>query len=344
MSQVFNPSGTRAEILGCGIFLPGDPIPNSDLSKLMDTSDDWIRTRTGIEQRYWVQGKVSTSDLAFEASKRALENAKVEAKEIDLILLACLYPDHEIPGASLFLQRKLGLSGIPALDIRQQCSGFLYAMSIADSFIRMGMSKKVLVVASEVQSKGLDRTTKGRDTAVLFGDGAGAVVIGAKTVTDAKKDSFIYSHHLHADGNFAESLWIPSPGTNTEGHRITHEILDQGGADLKMNGKIVFQNAVTRMPEVLVEGLNANGLTIDDVDLFVFHQANIRINDYVADKLKIPSHKIHNTIHKFGNTTAATIPLGFGDAIQAGKLKKGDLVATAAFGAGFTWAASVLRW
>ena len=243
-----------------------------------------------------------------------------------------------------FLQKKLGVPGIPALDVRQQCTGVIYAMSIADQFIRTGTYKKILVVGAEVHSKGLQKNNDGREISVLFGDGAGAVVMGATEVTDPKKDSFLMSTHLHADGSFAEELWTPFPGTNRLENRIDHAAIDEGGHYPKMNGKTVFVNAVKRMPEAIQEGLVANQLKIEDIDLFVFHQANLRINDMIAKQFNIPEEKVFNTIQKFANTTAATIPIGLDEAVRAGKLKKGMLVASAAFGSGFTWASAIYRW
>jgi 3-oxoacyl-[acyl-carrier-protein] synthase-3 len=233
------------------------------------------------------------------------------------------------------------LPGIAALDIRQQCTGFIYGMSIADAFIKTGMYKKVLLVGAEVHSKALDKTTRGREVSVLFGDGAGAVVIGA---AEEGSSSRVLSTHLYADGKYAEELWIKAPGTGYAGERTTHEILDRADHFPKMNGKTVFIHASKRMPEAVNTALSANGLKISDVDLFIFHQANLRINEMVAKQLGIPEEKVFNTIQKFGNTTAATIPLGLDEAVKAGRLKPGMLVASAAFGAGFTWASALYRW
>jgi 3-oxoacyl-[acyl-carrier-protein] synthase-3 len=328
-------------ILGVGSYLPSRIVRNADLSSYMDTSDEWIRTRTGIEQRHWVEGTTSTTDLALEASKKALENAGVSAQEIDLILLATTTPDHELPPAACFLQRKLGVTGIPAMDIRQACASFVYGMSIADAFIRVGKYRKVLLVGAETQSKALDKTTRGRDVAVLFGDGAGACVIGA---TEDPFSGRIFSTHLHTDGNHAEDLWIRSPTFAAESERITYGMLEQGDHYPQMDGKTVFINAVKRMPEAIEEGLAANGMKLEDIDLFLFHQANLRINEMVAKKLGVPSDKIFNTIQQYGNTTAATLPLGMDAAIKAGKLKRGMTVAMAAFGSGFSWGSSIFKY
>lgn len=334
-------SGSR--ILGVGSYVPQNVWTNDDLSKLMDTSDEWIRQRTGIEQRYWVDQNSNTgaSDLALEASLKALEAAKVKKEEIDLIIFATLSPDHDFPGSACFLQAKLGIPGVAALDIRQQCSGFIYGMSIADSFIKTGMYKKVLLVGSEVHSKALDKTTRGREVSVLFGDGAGAVVMGA---AEEGSKSRILSTHLYADGKYAQELWINAPGTAYAGDRTTHEIIDRGEHFPKMNGKTVFIHASKRMPEAVMTSLNANGYKPEDVDLFIFHQANLRINEMVAKQLGVSHDKVFNTIQKFGNTTAATIPIGLDEAVKAGRLKPGMLVASAAFGAGFTWASALYRW
>ena len=335
-----------SRILGVGSYVPPAVWKNDDLKSLMDTSDEWIQQRTGIQQRHWVElnSETTTSDLALEAANRALTNAAVKKEELDLIILATLSPDHEFPGTACFLQAKLGLSGMPALDVRQQCTGFLYGLSIADQFIKTGMYRKVLLVGAEVHSKGLDKTDAGRDVTVLFGDGAGAVVLGVAEGVDDGKSSRIYSTHLHADGHFAKELWVRADGMAYPGGRISHEILDSGDIYPKMNGKTVFMHAVKRLPEAVMEALHANGKAISDVDLFVFHQANLRINEMVGKQMGIPSDKIYNTIQKYGNTTAATLPLGLDDAVKAGKLKPGMLVACAAFGSGFTWGSTLFRW
>jgi len=314
----------------------------------MDTSDEWIQQRTGIKQRHWVEGETTTSDLALEAAKRALAAAKVDKSEIEMIVLATLSPDHDFPGTACFLQAKLELPGIPAIDVRQQCTGFIYGMSIADQFIRTGTYKKVLVVGAEVHSKGLDKSNEGRDVSVLFGDGAGAIVLSAVDGPAAggkdDKSPRLLSTHLHADGAFARELWVKAPSMTYTHDRLTAETVANKDVYPKMNGKTVFVHAVKRMPEVLMEGLKANGLEIGDVDLFIFHQANLRINEMVAKQLGIPEEKVFNTIDRFANTTAATIPIGLDEAVKAGKLKPGMLVASAAFGSGFTWASAIYRW
>lgn len=337
-----------SRILGIGSYVPPRVWKNDDLRALMDTSDEWIQQRTGIKQRHWVEldSTTTTSDLAVEATKRALADAKVDKSEIDMIILATLSPDHDFPGTGCFLQAKLEMGDIPALDIRQQCTGFIYGLSIADQFIKTGMYRKILLVGAEVHSKGLDKSTAGRDVSVLFGDGAGAVVVGEASST-GDRSSRILSTHLHADGRFAKELWLEMPGMATRGDRQKREPVSPGEMARyypAMNGKTVFMHAVKRMPEVLGEALQSNGLTLQDVDLFVFHQANLRINEMVAKQLGIPEEKVFNTIDRFGNTTAATIPLGLDEAVKAGKLKPGMLVGSAAFGSGFTWGSALIRW
>ena len=333
----------RSQFLGVGGALGANKVTNFDLEKMLDTTDEWIQQRTGIEQRYWVSPEQATSDLALEASLIALQNAKVDKSEIDLIVFATSTPDHDIPGSAAFLQAKLGLGGIPFFDIRQACTGFLYGLQIADMMIRLGNSKKALVVGAEVQSKGLDKTPNGRTVSVIFGDGAGAVVLGATEVKNPATDSYLMDLELHGDGSFAKELWMPGPGSANGAIRITHEDIDSGVIYPYMNGRLVFMHAVTRMPEVLRSVCAKNNVTLEQIDKFFFHQANMRINGKVAEDMGIPDHKLHTTIHKFGNTTAATIPLGMYDAFQEGKLKPGMMVGAAAFGAGFSWGSALWR-
>lgn len=335
----------NSRIAGVGAYVPPKALTNHDLESMMDTSDEWIVQRTGIKQRHWVENNVGTSDLALEASKEAIADAGLKKEDIDMIIFATLSPDHDFPGSACFLQDKLGLPGIPALDIRQQCSGFLYGLSIADKFIRSGSNKHILLVGAEIHSKGLDRTPRGRAVSVLFGDGAGAVVVSPAEVKDPKKDAHIMTTHLHADGAFAKELWLPGPGNAFDSpDRFNQAMLDEGLHYPQMNGKTVFVHAVKRMAETLVHSCKVAGVTLEDVDLFLFHQANLRINDKVGEVLNIPADKVFNTIQNYGNTTAATIPLGMRDAVKAGKLKPGMLVASAAFGSGFTWASGVWRY
>lgn len=334
-----------SEIKSVGMYVPEKILTNDDLAKMMDTNDDWITQRTGIKSRHWVSETECTSDLALKACESAIEKAGITKDDIDMIILATISGDHDFPGTSCFLQAKLGIENTPCLDIRQACSGYIYAMSIADQYIKNGMYKTILVVGAEVHSKGLDKTTKGRDIAVLFGDGAGACVVQAAQDKKDPGQSQIYSTHLYTDGKFAKELWLPGPGSGfNQSERITKENIEEGIHYPYMNGKKVFAHAIRKMAECLLECLAKNQTKLEDVDLFLFHQANMRINEMVARELKIPEEKVFNTIQKYGNTTAATIPIGMHDAELAGKLKKGDLVASAVFGSGFTWASSLYRW
>lgn len=333
----------RSEIIGVGSYVPPKVYTNFDIEKMMDTTNDWIVQRTGIEQRHWVDAETTTSDLALNASIKAIENAKIVKEDLDMIIFATLSPDHDFPGTGCFLQAKLGVPEITVLDIRQQCTGFLYAISIADKFIKSGSHKNILVVGAEVHSKGLDKTPNGRNVAVLFGDGAGACVVARRESTNDATESRIIRTDLYADGSFAKELWLPAPGFALGSERLTHQMIEAGLHYPEMNGKTVFVHATKRMAECLMKTVNDAGVKLEDVDLFLFHQANLRINSKVAEMLGIPESKVFNTIQKYGNTTAATIPLGMDDAIKAGALKKGMLVASAAFGSGFTWASALWR-
>jgi len=331
-----------SKIIGVGSYVPPNCYTNFDLEKMMDTSNEWIVQRSGIKKRHWVEDEC-TSDLALHASLKALKAADISADQLDMIILGTLSPDHEFPGTACFLQQKLGVPGIPAIDIRQQCTSFIYGLSMADVYIKSGQYKKILIVGAEVHSKGIDKTPQGRSISVLFGDGAGAVVLSATDVSDKGKEPGIIHTELRADGNFAKELWVPAPGSALGKDRISNKILAEGLHYPQMNGKTVFVHAVKKMSEILVGTLKKSGFTLDDVDLFLFHQANMRINNKVAEVLHIPSEKVFNTIQDYGNTTAATIPLGMDKAIEDGVLKPGMLVAMAAFGSGFTWAASIVR-
>ncbi|MFN3696847.1 MAG: 3-oxoacyl-ACP synthase III family protein [Pseudobdellovibrio sp.] len=331
-----------AKITGIGGYIPPRLIKNTDLEAMLETSDEWIQQRTGIEQRYWVNDDQSTSDLAYQAALKAIENAKIDVKQIDMIVVATSSPDTDIPGCAAFVQAKLGLTGIPYFDIRQACSGFIYGLSIAQNFISQGSNECVLVIGAEVQSKGLDKTPRGKGVTILFADGAGAVIV-QKTKVTQKNDSQILVTKLHAEGSAAKELWMPAPGSAFGPERVTHAMIDEGLIYPQMNGRLVFMNAVTKMPEVLNESLQATKTQLGDVDLHFFHQANMRINQKVCEDMQIPIDKAHTTIHKFGNTTAATIPLGMYDAMQAGKLKPGMLISMVTFGAGFTWASALVR-
>jgi 3-oxoacyl-[acyl-carrier-protein] synthase III len=334
----------RAKISGIGSYVPENIVTNHDLETMLDTSDEWIQQRTGIQQRRWVDVNQSTTDLALIASERAIENAGLAKEQIDMIIFATLSPDHDFPGNACFLQAKLNRPGIPALDIRQQCSGFLYGLSIAQQFIQGGQYKNILLVGAEIHSKGLDKTPEGRGVSVLFGDGAGACVISSTEVVDSKTQAHLIGAHLHADGQYAEELWVPAPGTGLKTpERLSVAMLEEKKHFPFMNGKTVFVHATKRMAETLSALCRAHEVSLDDVDLFLFHQANLRINDKVGEILGLDPSKVFNTISQFGNTTAATIPLGLDTAMKAGVYKPGMLVASAAFGSGFTWASALWR-
>jgi 3-oxoacyl-[acyl-carrier-protein] synthase-3 len=327
--------------LGTGFHVPDRVVTNEDLVRWMDTSDEWIQERTGIRERRWIpeNAGVTGARMARLASEMALEAAGKGAGEIDAIVLATLSPDHSFPGTSAFLQAELGLPGIPALDVRTQCTGFLYGLSVADAWIRTGQYRTVLLVGVEIQSTGLDLSTRGRDMAVLFGDGAGAVLLGAYE----GEGRGILSTHLHADGRFARELWCES-ASSSKHPRISKEDLEEGRIWPRMVGKEVFRNAVTRMPEVAVESLEANGLKIGDVDLLIAHQANARISEGVRRKLGISPERMYNNIDRYGNTTAASIPIALAEAVRGGRLSEGDLLSLVAFGSGFTWGSALVRW
>lgn len=329
----------RSAILGVGHYVPTKVVTNDDLAKLMPTSDEWIQQRTGIKERRYIEADgIGASDLAVPAAKMALERAGRDVRDVDMILFATLSPDVNFPGSGCLLGDKLGLPGVPAMDIRNQCSGFLYALSVADAWIRVGMYKNVLVVGSEVHSTGVEFNERGRDVAVLFGDGAGAALIGA---SDSESKG-VLSLALHADGSGAKDLWLPAPASNRI-PRLTREMLDRGEHYPQMNGKQVFRWATEKMPEVSLEVLKSAGLSVSDVDLFVPHQANMRINQMVAAKLGLPEQKVVHNISRYGNTTAATIPIGLSESFAEGKLAEGKNVLLAAFGSGYTWGAAVVR-
>ncbi|MDC0743430.1 3-oxoacyl-ACP synthase III family protein [Polyangium mundeleinium] len=330
----------RSAILGVGHYVPTKVVTNDDLARMMPTSDEWIQQRTGIKERRFIEHDgIGASDLAVPAVHMALERAGRKVSDVDMIIFATLSPDHFFPGSGCFLGEKLGLPGVPALDVRNQCSGFLYGLSVADAWVRVGAYKNILVVGAEVHSTGVEFTERGRDVAVLFGDGAGAALVGPSP----SDDRGLVSIHLHADGTGAKDLWIPAPASK---HipRITHEMLDKGEQYPKMIGKQVFRWATEKMPEVSREALAAAGIDISTIDLFVPHQANMRINQYVADKLGLPQEKVVHNIERYGNTTAATIPIGLSESVAEGRIKEGSTVLTAAFGSGYTWGAAVLRW
>ena len=327
----------RAAILGSGHYVPTRVVTNDDLAKLMPTSHDWVVQRTGIkERRYIERSGIGASDLALPAAKMALEQAGRDIKDVDAVVFATLSPDVQFPGSACFLTHKLGMPGVPALDIRNQCSGFLYSLSIADAWIRAGVYKNVLVVGSEVHSTGLEFNERGRDVAVLFGDGAGAVLVGEAT----RPEQGIFAIELHADGAGIHDLWLEAPASMYD-PRLTHEMLDEGRHYPRMNGKQVFRWATEKMPEVSHAVLKQSGLSVGDVDLFVPHQANMRINQMVAARLGIAEDRVVHNIERYGNTTAATIPIGISESWREGKIREGSRVLMAAFGAGFTWGGAV---
>ncbi|MBP1769251.1 MAG: 3-oxoacyl-ACP synthase [Candidatus Aminicenantes bacterium] len=330
----------RTVVTGTGHFVPPRVVTNQDLEKRMDTSDEWIRERSGIRERHHVDAGVGTSDLAVEAARRAIADAGVDPATIDFVIAATLSPDHYFPGIGVIIQAKLGLGTTGALDVRNQCSGFIYALSVADQYIRTGTYKRILLVAAEVQSTNLDFTDKGRDMSVLFGDGAGAMILEPGTDGDGRG---VLSTHLFADGNFVNHLWMEKPSSR-DCPTFVPEFFTEGRFFPKMEGRNVFVNACQRMPESVRAALEQNGLTIDDVDVLIPHQANDRISLMVAKGLKIPVDKVVRNIDRFGNTTAASIPIALDEAVKSGRVKRGDLVALTAFGSGYTWASALIRW
>jgi 3-oxoacyl-[acyl-carrier-protein] synthase-3 len=329
-----------SRILAAGHYVPERIVTNDDLSKLMNTTNEWIVERTGIQERRWFTPGVDTvNNMAAKASILALDRAKVAKEEIDFIIFATITPDYFIPGNAVLLQRELGLKTIGALDIRNACSGFIYALSIADQFIKTGMYQKILVVGAEIQSSALDKSDAGRSSAVIFADGAGAVVVGrAETGQQG-----ILSTHLHAEGTYAEELYCIAPSSSGK-VRISQELIDRGEFFLKMNGNTVFKHAVVRFMEVIQEALAFNQLSKEDIDLLVPHQANLRISQYIQQRLELPDEKVFNNIMHLGNTTAGTIPIALSQAWEQGRIKDGDLLCLAAFGSGFTWASAMLKW
>jgi 3-oxoacyl-[acyl-carrier-protein] synthase-3 len=330
-----------SRITGLGYYVPENIVTNNDLKQWMDTSDEWIRERTGIEERrYFTHGKDTNASMAAAASRTALDRAGLTPADVDVIVYATITPDYYFPGSAFLMQRELEMEGKPVIDIREQCSGFVYALSVADQFIKTGMYKTALVVGSEIQSTWINKSTEGRGVAVIFGDGAGAAVLQATQDPEHR----ILSTHLHADGRFAEELYIKDPGSSRPVRAATKEMIDEGGFDVYMNGNAVFKHAVNRFGEVVRESLNANGYTSEDLNLLVPHQANIRICDYVRNDLGLQEEQVIVNIQKYGNTTAASIPIALTEAWEAGKIKDGDLVCLAAFGSGFTWASALIKW
>ncbi|KAB2809911.1 3-oxoacyl-ACP synthase III family protein [Phaeocystidibacter luteus] len=332
-----------ARIAGMGYYVPENVVTNDDLSKLMDTNDEWITERTGIKERRFVKegdGNTTTS-MGVKAAKMAIENAGVTKDDIDFIIFATLSPDYYFPGPGVLVQRDLGIKEIGALDVRNQCSGFVYALSVADQYIRSGMYQNILVIGSELHSGGLDLTTRGRGVSVIFGDGAGAAVVRRST----KEGQGIMSTHLHSQGEHAEELALLGPSTSHWVDRLIEEN-DPENTDYypHMNGNFVFKHAVTRFEEVINEALDANGFTAEDIDMLVPHQANLRISQFISKKMGLGPDQVYNNIMRYGNTTAASIPIALSEALKEGKVKEGDLVCLAAFGSGFTWASALMRW
>jgi len=333
----------HSKISGLGHYVPSNVVTNDDLSKIMDTNDEWIQERTGIqERRHIIRGEDTTTTMGVKAAKIAIERSGIAKEDIDFIVFATLSPDYYFPGPGVFVQRDLGLRTVGALDVRNQCSGFVYALSVADQYIKTGMYKNILVIGSEVQSTGLDMTNRGRGVSVIFGDGAGAAVLSREE--DLSKG--ILSTHLHSEGQHAEELIVKAPGMG--GRWITDIIEDNDPEDESyfpyMNGQFVFKNAVVRFSEVINEGLKANNLEVSDIDMLIPHQANLRISQFIQKKFGLTDNQVFNNIQKYGNTTAASIPIALTEAWEQGKIKPGDTVVLAAFGSGFTWGSVIIKW
>ena len=333
----------HSKISGLGFYVPNNIVTNDDLSKIMDTSDEWIRERTGIqERRHIVKGEDTTTSMGVKAAKIAIERSGLSADEIDFVVFATLSPDYYFPGPGVLVQRDLGLRTVGALDVRNQCSGFVYAISVADQYIKTGMYKNILVIGSEVHSAGLDMSNRGRGVSVIFGDGAGAAVLSREE--DLTKG--ILSTHLHSEGQHAEELIVKAPGMG--GRWVSDILADNDPNDESylpyMNGQFVFKNAVVRFSEVIMEGLKANNLQVSDIDMLIPHQANLRISQFIQHKFELADDKVYNNIERYGNTTAASIPIALTEAWEQGKIKSGDTVVLAAFGSGFTWGSVIIKW
>ena len=329
----------KAYICGTGMYVPPKVVTNKDFEQWMDTTDEWIRQRSGIEERHHVDGPEGPADLALIASQRALEDAGLKPTDIDLIILATLAADLYFPGSSALLQAKLGLPGVPAMDVRCQCCGFLYGLNVAKLFVESGQYNRVLVVGAEVHSTVLEMKTESRDVSVLFGDGSGAVIVAASP--DQK--SSMLSFHLHADGAHADKLCIKKPGTLGTVF-VSQQLIDERQCLPYMDGRYVFKHAVTRLRECVNEALTCNKLAVNDVDCYLFHQANLRINEFVAQQFAIPVEKTPSNIQKYGNCSGASLPILLHETVKSGQIKRGDTVCMAAFGAGFTWASCMLQW
>jgi 3-oxoacyl-[acyl-carrier-protein] synthase-3 len=347
----------KTKIAGVGMYVPKNIVTNFDLMKLMDTTDEWIQQRTGIkERRYADRYGETTTTMGVEAAKMAIENAGITKNDIDFIVFATLSPDYYFPGCGVLLQRALGLKSIGALDVRNQCSGFIYAISVADQFIKSGMYKNILVVGAEKHSFGLDFSTRGRTVSVMFGDGAGAIVLQPSE----NENEGILSTHLHCDGNGAEALACYNPGTHSNhwvkesiadyddqdwfgNHYVNHTMIDKGQIYPHMDGNTVMKRAITFLPDVINEALTANNYTVDDINMLILNQSNARIAEFVQQKLGLTDDEIYINICRYGNTTAASIPIAMYEAMQEGKLKRGDLLCLGAYGSGFTWASALIR-
>lgn len=334
----------QSKISGLGYYVPENIVTNDDLSKIIDTNDEWIQERTGIkERRHVIKGSgETTATMGIKAAQIAIERSGVAKDDIDFIVFATISPDYYFPGPGVMLQKELDLKTVGALDIRNQCSGFVYALSIADQYIKTGMYKHILIVGSELQSLGLDMTTRGRSVSVIFGDGAGAAVISRST--DSSQG--VLSTHLHSEGEHAKELSVLAPGMG--GRWVTDILADNDPNDESyfpfMNGQFVFKNAVVRFSEVIHEGLVANNLQASDIDMLIPHQANLRISQFIQKKLGLLDDQVFNNIQKYGNTTAASIPIALTEAWELGKIKSGDIIVLAAFGSGFTWASAIIKW
>ena len=333
----------HSKINGLGYYVPENVVTNDDLSKIIDTNDEWIQERTGIkERRHVIRGEDTTTTMGVKAAKVAIERSGISTGEIDFVIFATLSPDYYFPGPGVLVQRDLGLKTVGALDIRNQCSGFIYALSVADQYIKTGMYKNILIIGSELHSTGLDMTTRGRGVSVIFGDGAGAAILSREE--DLSKG--ILSTHLHSEGQYAEELAVIAPGM---GKRWVSDILKDNNPNDEsyfpyMNGQFVFKNAVVRFAEVINEGLQANNLQVSDINMLIPHQANLRISQFIQQKFKLSDEQVFNNIQKYDNTTAASIPIALTEAWEQGKIKKDDLVVLAAFGSGFTWGSAIIRW
>ncbi|AYN05141.1 MULTISPECIES: 3-oxoacyl-ACP synthase III family protein [unclassified Flavobacterium] len=333
----------HSKIAGLGYYVPSNVVTNDDLSKIMDTNDEWIQERTGIEERrHIIRGEDTTTSMGVKAAEIAIQRSGVAKEDIDFVVFATLSPDYYFPGPGVLVQRDLGLKTVGALDVRNQCSGFVYAISVADQYIKTGMYKNVLVIGSEVHSTGLDMTTRGRGVSVIFGDGAGAAVLSREE--DTTKG--ILSTHLHSEGQHAEELSLTAPGMGARW--VTDILADNDPNDESyfpyMNGQFVFKNAVVRFAEVINEGLVANNLQVSDIDMLIPHQANLRISQFIQKKFGLNDDQVYNNIQKYGNTTAASIPIALTEAWEKGKIKSGDTVVLAAFGSGFTWGSAIIKW